>query len=617
MDTLHQYLFHQGSDTCAYLYFGCHRVKNGYSFRVWAETASAVSVIGDFNGWDPSADPCISSGDGLWEVTIPDAKQFDNYKYCITTAEGDMVLRADPFCVHQQTAGATASKVYDLSEFDWKDGKYLDKRKKTDVLDRPINIYECHIGSWRRYEDGNFYSYRKFADEIVPYLKEMNYTHIELMGIAEHPYEGSWGYQVTGYYAPTSRYGVPEDFMYLVDRLHSAGIGVLLDWVPGHFPRDEHGLRQFDGHPQFEYADPIKGEHKEWGTLVFDYAKPEVQSFLISNAVYWFDKYHIDGLRVDAVASMLYLDYGRTEYRPNIYGGKENLEAVEFFKKLNTAVLTEYPNVMMIAEESTAWPMVTMPASVGGLGFNFKWNMGWMNDMMSYIATDPYFRKDNHDKLTFSFFYCFSENYILPISHDEVVHGKLSLFNKFFGEFDQKFDALRGFLGYMMAHPGKKLIFMGCEFAQVIEWNYKQGLDWLLLKYDNHAKTRDYVRKLNRFYLDNPELYDNDHSWDGLKLIVDNDTANNVIVFQRTSRSGNSLLCVSNFSPVGRSGYEIGAKAGTYAEVFSSAFGKGNGIVSATSKPMHGMPCSIKINIPAYATIFLKHRPSSEKQKNG
>jgi len=608
--------FHAGTDTHAYRWLGCHYAgDNAYVFRVWAPNAKAVSLVGDFNGWNPDAQPMMWLDGGFWETTVQDVPLYAAYKYHVVGQDGNAVLKSDPYAVHNETRPGTASKVYEVGGYEWGDSNW--QQHKIAPYDKPVNIYEVHAGSWRTYADGNPFSYRKLAEELVPYVLDMGYTHIELMPISEYPFDGSWGYQVTGYYAPTSRYGGPEDFMYFVDTCHQAGIGVILDWVPAHFPRDAAGLFHFDGGPCYEYADPRKGEHKEWGTCVFDYGRPEVRSFLISNVFYWLEEYHIDGIRVDAVASMLYLDYNRKdgEWVPNFYGGHEHLEAVDFIRWLNEAVFHHHPNVMMIAEESTAWPMVSRPTSDGGLGFNFKWNMGWMNDMVRYTCTDPFFRKDNHNLLTFSLMYAFSENFVLPISHDEVVHGKGSLINKMPGDYEQKFAGLRAFLGYMMTHPGKKLLFMGSEFGQFKEWDYQSGLDWLLLDYEAHRMCKHYVRTLNHLYRQTPALWEDDYSWEGFKWIAADDNAHSVISFRRIDKKGNEVVTVCNFTPVQREGYRIGLPIyGDWVELFNSdlaEFGGGNvvnGVIKTDPEPMHGFDQSAALTLPPLSVLVLKKK---------
>lgn len=619
--------FSSGITSEAYRYFGSFEKNGSVTFRVWAPGASAVSVAGDFNGWNNETNPMKQCGNGIWEAKIKGAKKYDSYKYAITGPDGMTVLKSDPYARHFETAPANASKIYE-SEYVWNDSAWFEAQKNKNIYESPVNIYEVHAGSWKRFSDGNTYDYVTLANELSKYLKKMNYTHVELMPVTEYPYEGSWGYQVSGYFAPTSRYGSPDDFKKFVDIMHRSGIGVILDWVPAHFPRDGFGLYRFDGTPCYEYADPRKGEHKEWGTVVFDYGKPQVRNFLISSAVYWVKEYHADGLRVDAVASMLYLDYGRQdgEWIPNSYGGKENLEAVAFLKDMNTAVFAANPSVMMIAEESTAWPLVTKPPQDGGLGFNFKWNMGWMNDMLRYMSLDPYFRKDNHDCLTFSFFYAFSENFIMPISHDEVVHGKCSMIEKIPGEYEMKFASLRAFYAYMTAHPGKKLLFMGQEFAQFTEWNYQKELDWMLLDYDMHKRMQQYVAELNKFYLKNSEFWEIDYSWDGFNWISNDDNTQSIIAFRRIDKSGNEIITVCNFVPVARENYRIGVpKKGSYRRIFCSDSVNYGGTTEETAVsvksekvPMHGYDNSVSISIPAMSVSFYRvphQRKAGQREK--
>ena len=611
------YLFHNGTNYKAYKFFGNHKInKDKFAFRVWAPNATAVSVVGDFNSWDKDANKCKLVAPGIWEATVKGVNIYDCYKYAVTSPTGVVHLKADPYAVHQETRPGTGSKVYELHNYSWGDEAWQKKKENQNILAQPINIYEVHFGSWKRHDDGNFLTYREMAEQLVPYVKDMGYTHIEMLPIMEYPYDGSWGYQVTGYFAATSRYGLPEDLMYFVDCCHKAGIGVILDWVPAHFPKDAFGLYEFDGTCCYEYSDMKKGEHKEWGTRVFDYAKNEVKSFLISSAEYWIDEFHFDGIRVDAVASMLYLDYCRKdgEWTPNKNGGRENLEAVEFFKQLNSTILSNHPGSMMIAEESTAWPMITMPPDQGGLGFNFKWNMGWMNDMLRYTSMDPLFRKGNHNCITFSFFYAFSENFILPISHDEVVHGKASLLNKMPGEYDMKFDGMRLFLAYMMAHPGKKLLFMGSEFGQFIEWNYKQGLDWLLLDYDKHRQLQGFTRELNNFYNEHSELWEIDYSWEGFQWISSEDNCNSVIAFRRINSKGEEIIAVFNWTPNNFSSYKIGVpEKGTYKVLLDTSLAKYGGDKSrkdnaykTKAQPIHGYEQNIDLKLHGLSALFLQ-----------
>lgn len=614
------YLFHEGSNSNAYEYFGSHRKnKNTVVFRVWAPDAKNVSVTGDFNDWSETENPMkqLKNSGGVWEAEIKNIKPYDMYKYCITAADGRTLMKCDPYGFHMETRPGTATKYYEIDDcYEWHDEKWVEARNGKNIYESPVNIYEIHAGSWKQYDDGNFYSYRALADALVPYVKKMGYTHIEFMPLTEYPFDGSWGYQVTGYFAATSRYGEPKDLMYLVDKCHENGIGVILDWVPAHFPKDANGLYEFDGGPLYEYSDPRKGEHYGWGTRVFDFGKNEVRSFLMSSASFWLKKYHLDGIRIDAVASMLYLDYDRKdgEWVPNKNGGNENLEAVEFLQKLNENIFRDFPYAMMIAEESTSWPMVTKPVFSGGLGFNFKWNMGWMNDILRYFSLDGFFRKYNHDCITFSMFYAFSENFVLPISHDEVVHGKKSLIDKMPGSYDEKFAGVRAFLGYMMAHPGKKLMFMGQEFGQFIEWNYEKGLDWLLLDYPKHRALQNYFKKINEFYKANPAFWQIDYSWEGFSWISSDDKDNSVIAFRRIDEKVKEIIVVCNFTNVERCDYRIGIpKKGAYKIVFNSddvefgGEGKGNkGKLKTESINMHGFEQSISLDLPPMSAIYIK-----------
>ncbi len=621
------YLFNTGEAQRAYLCFGCHYFAgpDAWRFLVWAPNAKAVHVVGDFNGWDKTATPMAPVQGGFWYAWVPGLKNGDIYKYAITGPDGTVRLKADPFAFHSETGPATGSRVWSLEGYTWGDGDFLRRRRETDPARAPLSIYEVHIGSWKIPEGALFPNYRQVADELAEYCRDMGYTHVELLPVSEYPYEGSWGYQVTGYYAPTSRYGTPQDFMYFVDRLHQAGIGVILDWVPAHFPKDAHGLIQFDGTPQFECKEPRMANHPEWGTLIFDYASPQVQSFLISSAMLFYDLYHIDGIRVDAVSSMLYLDYGRKpgEYTPNKDGGNINLDAVAFLQKLNSVLLTNHVGCVTIAEESTAFPLVTYPPSVGGLGFRFKWDMGFMHDTIEYFSMDPYFRRDNHEKITFSMFYAFSEHFILAYSHDEVVHGKCSMLEKMYGLYHDKFASLRALYGYQFGHPGKKLMFMGSEFAQVIEWNYKQSLDWVLLDYPIHDGMRAWVRELNRLYRENPALYAIEDSWDGFTWLNVDDRDRSSVAFLRMDGKGNYIVCACNFTPSTWESFTIALPGqGKLLRLLSSdeaRFG-GNALACTArprvySRPFRDMPCSAQLFLPPLSVQFYRYTPSPPRQR--
>jgi len=615
------YLFHQGTNYRAYELLGCHyNSKTEVAvFRTWAPKAKSVHLVGDFNSWGKSEMSMTRITDGgVWEITVDGVKQNQRYKYAITSGYNKTVLKSDPYGFCAETDEQTASIVFDLDGYEWQDQEWQEKNSNRNNLEIPVNIYEVHLGSWMRKPDGNAYNYIELAELLIPYVKEMNYTHIEIMPVMEHPFGGSWGYQVCGYYAPTTRFGTPHDFMKFIDLCHQADIGVILDWVPSHFPKDEHGLIDFDGGPLYECHGEDRIENFEWGTRYFDYGRTEVQSFLVSNAMFWMDVYHADGLRVDAVSSMLYLDYGKKagEWTPNTDGGNENYDATAFIRKLNTAVFAEMPYVLMVAEESTAWPLVTKPIEDGGLGFNMKWNMGWMNDMLEYVETDPLYRNGIHNKITFSFFYAFSENFILPLSHDEVVHGKKSLLNKMPGDYETKFAGLRVFLGYMMTHPGKKLTFMGAEFGQFREWDTETGLDWLLLDYPMHSNLKNYVKELNAFYLNTPALWEIDFSWDGFKWISDSDRDQNTIAFIRSDRKGNDNISLINFSPVMREEYRIGVpESGVYTEVFNSdreEYGGWGHInkneIEAEKIPLHGFEYSVSVKVPPLGITCLQKK---------
>ena len=613
-------VFHTGDSVRAYDFLGAHLVnrndKNGVVFRVWAPTARSVSVAGDFNNWNNEANYMYNIGYGVWEVFVEGVKEFCAYKYCIESEYGDRLMKADPYAFHAQTRPGQASVVYDIESYSWNDSEWFNKRKENNISSSPMNIYEIHAGSWRKYPDGNFFNYQKLADELIPYLKEMHYTHVQLMPIMEYPYDGSWGFQTTGYYAPTSRYGTPSDFMAFVDKLHGEGIGVILDWVPSNFPTDDFGLARFDGSPLYESNDPKTSKRDSWGTCLFNYARFEVTSFLVSCAMFWLDKYHIDGLRIGALSSMLYLDYGKSEgeWEPNKFGGKENLDAVDFVKRLNTAVHMYHPDVMMFAEENTSWPKLTHKIEDGGLGFDFKWNMGWMNDMLHYMSLNSMWRPFNHDSLTFSFYYAFSEKFLLPISHDEVSHGKGSLIKQMPGKYDEQFAGVRAFITYMYAHPGKKLVFMGTEIGQFDEWNHEEAIQWDLLEFEKHKKLRTFFKELNKFYLDCKPLYELDTVWKGFDWIHHDDYTNSVIAFKRTDKNGDEIVSVCNFQPIRRDEYCIGVpKYGLYDEVFNSdeeRFG-GSGVVNGNNiktevMKIHGFDQGLSLTLPPLSVIYLR-----------
>ena len=610
-------LYHSGCLTDGWRLFGAHPATekgvHGWWFNVWAPRAKAVSVVGDFNGWDPEETPLAPKGE-FWQGFVPDLPVYTSYKYAVTGADGRLRYKADPYGFHTETRPGTASKLYDIEHFAWTDEAF--RKAKQPVYHQPLNIYEVHLGSWRKHENGDFLDYRDMARQLAAYVKDMGYTAVELLPVTEHPLDDSWGYQCTGYFAPTSRFGTPEDFMWFVDHMHANGIPVILDWVPAHFCKDEQGLYEFDGTCCYEYTDPRKREHAGWGTRIFDYGRPEVVSFLLSSARFWLEMYHIDGLRVDAVASMLYLDYGREagQWAPNIHGGRENLEAVDFLRKLNAMAFSVAPNVLMIAEESTAWPLVTKPADMGGLGFNLKWNMGWMNDICHYLKLDPWFRQDHHRDLTFSMMYAFSENYVLPISHDEVVHMKGSVVGKMPGDYENQLRCTRGFYAYLLSHPGKKLLFMGPEIGQWHEWDSGGQLDWYLLEHPENQRLHAFFKAANAFYKEEPALWDVDFDWQGFEWLVPDDNHNNVIVFLRRDRAGNELLCAVNFSPNDYGAYRVGVPPRRqYVPAFTTdapAFG-GTGFadtspVAVEAVPSHGRDHSAVIRIPAFGAVFLR-----------
>ncbi len=609
--------FYSGESVNAYELLGCKKVgENSYHFSVWAPNALSVSLIGDFNNWLVHHDK-MTLEDGIWQITV-DAREGDCYKYAITAQSGAILYKADPYARYAEVRPKTASKIYCPEQnFEWSDEKWIEKQRKKDIYKSPVNVYEVHAGSWRKHFDGRLYSYRDLAKYLVPYVKKMGYTHVEFMPLAEHPLDASWGYQVTGFYAPTSRYGTPEDLKYLVNQFHKAGIGVILDWVPAHFCKDAHGLIEFDGTCCYESADEFKKEHKSWGTRIFDYSRYEVQSFLISNALYWFKEFHFDGLRVDAVASMLYLDYDRKngEWRPNRWGGKENLEAIDFLRKLSCKVFEACPYALFVAEESTAFPKVTHPTYVGGLGFNYKWNMGWMNDVLSYMQSDTLWRSEKHNKLTFSMCYAYSENYMLPLSHDEVVHLKGSLINKMFGDYDTKFAQLKALLGFQYSHPGKKLNFMGVELAQWNEWNEDKELDWILLTYPKHDSHNRFVRELNKAYKKYKPLYQNDTSWDGFKWLLADDSKNSVLAYERFDKRGNTMLVVVNFSLYDYFNYGFYVDKGGYELVINSDDykygGRGVEVRNEVTSSDEGY---VEITIPA-SSVQYYYKPAQKAAK--
>ena len=611
-----EYLFHEGTNYHSHKFLGSFLEGDTCTFRVWAPNARRVFVTGEFCSWYPYTYEMKKINDrGIYEIQVHGVSEFDAYKYVIVTQGGVELWKADPYAKHAETRPLTASKVYSLPEYRWNDKKWMENR--TVPYHQPMNVYEVHLGSWKHSEEGKELSYRELAHKLVDYVKEMNYTHVELLPVTEYPYDKSWGYQTTGYFSPTSRYGTPEDFMYFVDTCHQNNIGVILDWVPGHFTKDAHGLYEFDGTCCYEYSDTRKMEHEGWGTRVFDYGRNEVKSFLTSSAVSWIEDYHIDGIRVDAVSSMLFLNYCRDEDKcaRNIYGGFENLEAIDFIKNLNLYVKENYPGVIMIAEESTSYPKVTAGVEHGGLGFDFKWNMGWMNDSLDYLETDPFFRKGVHNKFTFSMHYAFSENFILPISHDEVVHGKKSLLNKSPVPYEDKFANFKAFLGYMYAHPGKKLTFMGIDIAQFIEWDEERELDWLLMLYPKHIFTHRYVKELNKYYKSTPALWENDSDWDGFRWHVVDDNNNNVFAFSRRDRSGKEVLVVSNFSNQILKNYEIGVDTwGSYKIVLNTDAKKYDGLaitnrnLKTNNKEKNEFKYTLGVNIPPYATMYIEKK---------
>ena len=614
--SLDKYLFHEGKNFRTYEFLGSFLDGDQCTFRVWAPHAQAVFVSGDFCGWEPTVHELTRiNNEGIFEGTVSNVRPYDSYKYVIKASDGRMLWKADPYARHAQTRPESASKVYEDQNYLWKDETWL--KQRSIPFQQPMNIYEVHLGSWKHGENGEFLSYRQLADTLIPYVKQMHYTHIELLPITEFPYDPSWGYQVTGYFAVTSRFGTPDDFKYLIDKAHQNGIGVILDWVPGHFTKDEYGLYEFDGECCYEYSDERKKEHKSWGTRVFDYGRGEVCSFLFSSACYWIEQFHLDGLRVDAVSSMLFLDYDRPQHlaAKNIYGGNENLEVLDFFKTLNYYVQENYPGVMMIAEEATAYPKITAPIQDGGLGFHFKWNMGWMNDSLDYIEENPIYRQWSHNKLTFSMCYAFVENFILPISHDEVVHLKKSLLDKFPVGYDDKFSNYKTFLGYMFAHPGKKLTFMGTEIPQFIEWDENKELDWMLLDFPSHYNAHRFAQELNQYYRKTPALWQQDGGWEGFEWHVVDDASHNVFAFSRKAVDGQEVLVISNFSGENWEQYSIGFHdERSYKMALNSDAKKfgGQGIVNRNLKTKQQQcgefPYTLQLTIPAFSTMYLEKK---------
>ncbi len=620
-----RHLFNEGTHERVYEKLGAHLItwegQKGVHFGVWAPNAREVHLVGEFNGWQNGSHLMHPSSSGIWTIFVPGLEEYAVYKYRIVSQKGDVFDKADPYGFAMEQRPRTGSVVADLDRYQWGDDEWVNSRVERQGLDKPISIYEVHLGSWRKVPDEKwglrYLTYREMVDELLSYVLRLGYTHIEFLPITEHPLDASWGYQVLGFFAPTSRFGPPEDLMYFIDQCHRHNIGVILDWVPAHFPKDGAGLNYFDGTHLYSHSDPRQGEHQDWGTLIFNYGRNEVRSFLISNALFWLDKYHFDGLRVDAVASMLYLDYSRSEgqWVPNEYGGRENIAAISFLRKMNEVVHGVYPGVLTIAEESTAWPMVSRPTYVGGLGFSLKWNMGWMHDTLRYMSKDPVYRKYHHNDMTFGLLYAFNENFVLPLSHDEVVHGKGSLVNKMAGDEWQKFANLRAYFGFMWAHPGKKLLFMGGEFGQWQEWNFNTGLEWGALTASTHQGVQHFVADLNRLYQNQLALYENDFEWTGFTWVDANDSDNSVFSFIRHAKSTDEfIILVSNFTPIPRYDYQVGVpKSGYYEEILNSDsahYGGSNvgnsGGVTTKNVPWHGYSQSLSLTLPPLGTVMLK-----------